>query len=497
MKPMRLPFVLLCALALLSLSACSKKEAPSATVGESSSSASATKPFRDLRDLPGTVFDVSYTPETVRIDESSWKGSLKSISSDGTVFVFDNPEAKIASLSPGQVLFLENLSVRKVLATATYENHFVVNTERAGLTDLIQKGTIQWSVPIKFSSLYASSSAPAAVSPGRLSALVTRFSPEGVVYASGTAINFSGKVDDWKYTINATPSSNRLDMGFSVAKTIDSLGVSFSAKGFLKDFVSSANMQIQDGATENFNYTDSGMNGELNIDYAAVRGEGSTAGMDKPNIKLPTIAKIPFPVAGIPFLLSINANLILKPGFGGKKETMKGSFKVSYNGDEGVQVKSGAASASGTISGDGSIGDSLSVSIAPHAILLGMAAPKITLSLGTESTVDLLTSALPSSLADTISGFLSNTAPGKWAKKKMETTFKTEASASVQNVAILTITAAGAASMIPCKLSRMTLEYKANIDAYILGRKSADKEVMLFKKDFAIREPDINACGDK
>jgi len=493
MNRMRLPLLLSCTMAFLLLSSCSKNAEesgnPSATL--------ASKPFRDLRDLPGTVFDVAYTPETVRVDESSWKSALKSVSSDGTVFVFDNPDSKTASLAPGQVLFLENLSVRKVVATGTHDGHFAVKTERAGITDIIQKGQIKWNVPIKFSSLYAAGPAPAPSSQNQVSAMLTRLSPEGVVYASGTEIRLSGKVDDWKYKIAVVPSPDRMDVDFSVAKEIDTLGVSFATKGFLKDFVSSADMHIQDGVTDNFNFSNSGMTGEFNVDYAAVRGGGDTAGMDKPNIKLPTLAKVPFPIGGIPFLVSVNANLILKPGFGGKKETIKGSFKISYNGDNGMQVTNGEASVSGAASGDGSIGDFLSTSIAPHAILLGMAAPKITLSLGTDSTVDMLTSALPSSLADTLSDIFSRTDAGKWAKKKMESTFKTEASASVQVVSILTIATSGAVSLVPCKISHLTIELKAGADAYMLGRKGLDKEIVLSKKEIALRVPDINACGEK
>ena len=127
----------------------------------------------------------------------------------------------------------------------------------------------------------------------------------------------------------------------------------------------------------------------------------------------------------------------------------------------------------------------------------GMSAPKVTLSLGTDSVTDLLTSALPNSVADSLSDMLCKTAAGKWLKQKTESSFKTNASASVQNVAVATVTAAGATSMIPCKLSRLTLEYKAGADAYLLGKKIGDKEVVLFKKDLVNREPDINACGDK
>ena len=504
--------VFVCALVVLAVASCSKSKSSSepssqssATTGSQAHVPSASNPalvrgFRDLRERPGTVFEASFTPQTVRIDESSWRSSLKSVSTDGNLFVFDNPDAKILSLHEGSTMFLENLAVRTVLVTANAEGHFVVNTDRAGITDLIQNGTIHWRAPINFGSLRAAKEdAPFLFSrPGAPPAWVSRLIPEPVVYASGTAIDLSGKLDGWDYKINATPSSNRLDMSFSVHKELDSLIVNVSAKGFLQDFFSASDMHVQEGSLENFSYDANGMNGQLDINFEGGRGTGSTVGVDVPNIKLPPLYKAPMPIAGIPFVMIINANLILKPGFGGKNETMKGSFHITYNGDEGITVKAGQASTSpGTISGDGGLGQMLSVSLAPHAILVGMSAPKVTLSLGTDSVTDLLTSALPNSVADSLSDMLSKTAAGKWLKQKTESSFKTNASASVQNIAVATVTAAGATGMIPCKLSRLTLEYKAGADAYLLGKKIGDKEVVLFKKDLVNREPDINACGDK
>jgi hypothetical protein len=189
--------------------------------------------------------------------------------------------------------------------------------------------------------------------------------------------------------------------------------------------------------------------------------------------------------------------LIIKPGFGAKKEAAKGSFKITYDGQEGIQVHAGNAQASGTVVGDGSIGNVVSESLAPHGLVVGMAAPKITLGLGLESAMDMLTSAFPSSLADSLSDFLSNSTAGKWVKKKADKSFKTQASASVQTVAVFTMAAAGSLAMLPCKLSHVMLEFKAGADGYLLGKKVGDKEVVLLKKDFVIREPDVNACGEK
>ncbi len=483
MKKILVSSVLIVAL----LVGCSKKSTPPS----SASGIPVAHPFHDLRDLPGTIADFTLTSNTVRIDEATTRRILKSVGSDGNIFVFDDSDGRIRNLQEGQILFLENIAVQKVLAVARKDNLIIVGTDYAYLPEFIQQGHLKWNAPIQFGSLYARATEPF---PSRFP---TWWIPESTVYAAGTELSFSGKVDGWDTSIRVTPSSNRLDIAFKVNRSYQGMSVMVSSKGFLKDFLSAADIQVSQGNVDNFAYDAKNLNGEMDVEYAATRGEGDAAGIDKPNIKLPPIAKIPMPIAGIPFMLTINANLILKPGFGGKKEAASGSFHISYSGDEGFQVKGGNAQPSGSIDGSGAFGRITTASLAPHAILIGIAAPKITLSLGPGSVTDLLQEAFPSGMADTLSDFLAKSALGKWTKKKIDPSFKTEAAASIQTVAVGTMTAAGGLAMVPCKLTRLLLEFKGGADAYLLGIKGFDKEVVFAKKEFVTREPDINACGDK
>ena len=479
---------LLGVLACVLLAGCSKKSATNETSG-----IPVARPFHDLRELPGTIADVSLTSNTVRIDDATTRRILKSVGSDGDLFVFDNSDKRIQDLHEGQILFLENVAVRKVLAVARKDNLIVVGADYASLADFIQQGRLKWDAPIRFGSLFARSNelpGPQTVTSGMW------WIPNGSVYAASGGLSYSGKVDGWDTSMSVTPSSNRMDMTFKVSRSYQGMTVMVSAKGFLKDFLSSADIQVAQGDLSNFSYNASNMNGEMNVEYAATR-DGDAAGIDKPNIKLPPLAKIPMPIDGIPFMLTINANLILKPGFGAKKEAASGSFQVSYNGDEGFQVKGGTSQPSSSIDGSGSFGHVDTASLAPHAILVGLAAPKITLSLGLQSAMDVLQEAFPSGLADSLSDFLSNTSAGKWAKKKANTTFKTEAAAYVQTVAVGTMTSAGSLAMVPCKLTRLLLQFQGGADVYLLGQKGADKELVFAKKEFVVRDPDINACGDK
>lgn len=454
----------------------------------------AARPFHDLRELPGTIADITLTSNTIRIDEATARRTLKSVGSDGNIFVFDDSDQRIQNLQEGQILFLENIAVQKVLAIVRKDKFIVVGTDYASLTDFIQQGHLKWDAPIQFGSLFAHTSQPQP--PVTLQSLAW-WIPRSTVYAAGTQLSYSGKVDGWDTSIGVTPGANRLELALRVSRSYQGMSVMVSSKGYLKDFLSSSDIQVSPGNMDNFSYDAKNLSGEMNVEYAATRGEGDAAGIDKPNIKLPPLAKIPMPIAGIPFMLTINANLILKPGFGAKKEAASGSFRFTYSGDEGFQVKGGNSQASGSIDGTGNFDHVTTASLAPHAILIGMAAPKITLSLGPGSAIDVLQEAFPSQMADTMADFLAKSAVGKWAKKKIDPSFKTEAAASVQTVAVGTMTAAGSLAMVPCKLTRLLLEFKGGADAYLLGIKGFDKEVVLAKKEFVTREPDINACGDK
>jgi hypothetical protein len=59
-------------------------------------------PFHNLREIPGTVFDVTYTPKTVRIDLETVRRTLLSVSTNGDVFVFDDSDPRLRSLGRGR-----------------------------------------------------------------------------------------------------------------------------------------------------------------------------------------------------------------------------------------------------------------------------------------------------------------------------------------------------------------------------------------------------------
>src|SRR5690349_10028501 len=128
-------FVSLSFLLLLPLS-CKKSETPAQSSAGSVSSTGVPSQFRDLRNLPGTVFNVTYAPNVVRIDLPTTQKALRSVSDDGQVFVFESDDPRLRELKEGKIMFLEHLGARRVLAVHTEGQQISFLTESAALTDL-------------------------------------------------------------------------------------------------------------------------------------------------------------------------------------------------------------------------------------------------------------------------------------------------------------------------------------------------------------------------
>ena len=455
-----------------------------------------TRLFKDMRDLPGTVFEVAYTPNTVKVDASHWQKSLRSISTDGHVWVFDPGDNEVMQLSVGNVMFLENLAVMRVLGAADFEGKRVVVAARAGLPDLVQSGRIAWKAPIRFSS--SSAGLPRTEENSvwsRLGLLPALNAAEG----GGDAA--SGDDDGWKYSIRTKPGEKRLDLNFRISKDVGGLGASLEGKGHVNEFVSTASMTVGGGSMNEMTFANSNLSGQFSFNWAATRG-GANEDIGESKIKLPTMFTTPLPIGGIPFVLSVGEQFILKPGLGAKDTIAKGSFNVTFGGGEGISIKNGGApEQKENIEADSHMDTTTTASLAPHAMLIAVAVPKVTLGLGTESGFELLDKYVPADYANRVAGqiekTLLSTAAKDFVKKEVKDKFKTEASAYVQVLTVFTVTAAGSITLLPCQLQRITVLGQAGADATMLGQQVGDKKMDLFKKSYAERKPDVNACGEK
>ena len=100
----------------------------------------------------GATFQVTWGPNTVRLDRAETLRSLRRVSRNGATFTFDANEAKVAALKPGQILLVWGIALRKVTSVARKGDRLIVHTDVASIPEAIQNGHISWKARPHFAN---------------------------------------------------------------------------------------------------------------------------------------------------------------------------------------------------------------------------------------------------------------------------------------------------------------------------------------------------------
>jgi hypothetical protein len=455
--------------------------------------------FRDISNLPGTVFQVRYTPATVRIDLPAVQKSLTSVSDDGRVLVFDSDDARLHQLKEGSVLFLEHLGVRRVDAVNIQGSQVAVLTDTASLPDLVQDGTIQFKVPVDFSQLAARSLVTHNRQPDPLENIVHWFSPP-VAYASAPELKYSAKVkaetDGWEFELEGEPEGGGLALTLTAAKKkLAGLTATVNVKGKLENVNTTFRAVMSSGKLQEFAYM-TPMSGTVDVDWSVLTmAPGS--GIGESRLKLPPFAKDVFDIYGIPFLFKVDEALIFKPGFAGKKDVADGNFHVVYTGSGGLTIHGSQSAPEGKMEGQPQNGKTTAESLAAHGVVIAINAPKVSVSVGTESLKEALKQAVPAGISDKVAELLEKGPFGGLIKSPKENFFKTEGGAFLQLVTEFDYAGSGPLSIVPCSMTHLNFYAQAGADATLLGQTAESPKLNLNEVKITKREPDIDACGAK
>ena len=486
---------------LLCLTSCSRKGTSSGPESSTSGGHTLSENFPSpFYTPPGAVYDVTYTPNTIRIDFPTTQKLLRSVSDDARVFVFEGSDSKLADLQPGKVMFLEHLGARRVVAVQRQGAQTAVLTEFAALTDFIQDGRIEFSAPVNFRRNRA------ALPPGprtydALNRLQAWFSPPPV-YASeanktSIGLTTSGKIDDWEYELDGEPEGDGFKLSLTVEKKLAGISAKVKTNGEISHISTAFKANIHGGKVQEMEYS-TPLQGKLHVTWAALTS-GENRGIGEARLKLPPFAKDVFDIYGLPMLFRIDEALIFKPGFGTKHDAAEGGFNLNYDGTGGLSVKGEQSTPEGSMKGEPELEKTTAESMAAHGIVLAVNAPKVSVSVGTESIMEAIKEAMPKTLEDKVAQVLEN-GPfglGGLVKKAKEDFFKLEGAAYVQLVTEFDYAGSGPLSLVPCSLTHVNFYAQAGADAQIGMVKGESPHFDLYKTSKTFRDPDVNACGQK
>jgi hypothetical protein len=312
-----------------------------------------------------SIYEVEYSDNTEVIDEDVMESFISSDTKTG-VYKFKNDADGLLDLKPGEIVFFYGNSVRRVNNVVEIDDEIVVNTEYVTLNEAIKNGTIGWENKIDWSSGQAEvQNASLLIGGDEIFAAQT---------SSEFKINYKGKIKGWDLTVDLVPKDNKLTIDITATKEIGGQKVcSISGKGFISQFTNECHFRFTDSNLDNFEMVNHGINGELELKFAAV-GLGSQVAQ----LEIPAKIKIPTKVYGIPVSFNLGCNLKIFPEVA-EGASSQASYKITYNSDMGFKFANNSAEATSKLNSNNMevTGETVTAGVITTGVGVGLEFPRI------------------------------------------------------------------------------------------------------------------------
>ncbi len=460
-------------------------------------------PIVELTNVPGTTFQVTLKDEAVTLDSSVVAKTALAASKDGSVFVFQNPPTMLTKLKPGTVVLFSKLALRKIVSVQTSGALALVETQPATLSDAVREGVMKWNYSINFGEIASKLAQNQNPHPpiGLLAAL-ERWLPgfAAPAFADDQApvtVHHSGNKEGWQYDTTTTVGQDHMHIVETLARSeANGMTIKLRATGDLQNFQTYADIEVHDGVITKFVYDNKSVRGTLDFDWLGTKtapGVGTLQASDR-SLILPPLAEIPLDIGGFPFTMDIGSQMLIRPGFTGNKEMVRGHFTVHFSGDQGFSINNGSTTPDGAVHGDLSIGDDTTSmsAVGPIGFVAAISMPSLELKPG------ILSSSLQpdnSAFADQARRLLQQNG---WQARLTDPSAEQSAVHNGVYVELITVTgmaASGPLVMLPCEQTTLRLSLKVG-GAGNLGVQANDPSQVYELKVWHRINPPIVKCRE-
>ncbi len=280
-----------------------------------------------------TVYNVTYTDETVFIDSLAVKSLIRMDTAD-YVYYFKSTEPKIANLREDDILLIYGVALRRVVDVTTEGNETRVTTSYASLNEAIKEGTISWDKEISFKK-------------GIVPSVQMKGREIGFKSVTSDGFEFEFTYGEYSYKITFAFTDTKADVEFEISKElVKPVTAKFTAKGSIENFNSSSEVVFKDSELQKFGQKNTNMKGDLTLNLTV-----AGSGRDGITFDFPVVL-LKYPVMVGPILVVINVKVLfvincVVPVDGSSQVEVKFEYNsttgIKYNGTE--------------VSADASIGD--------------------------------------------------------------------------------------------------------------------------------------------
>lgn len=279
--------------------------------------------------------DVTLGERSVVIPPATFDEGLIARPEDG-VYRFRAGMDEVEGLERGSVVLLGGEAVRRIDSVDRVDEELVLRTSPATLAELIRDGTIEWEADLDFRAGVAGAS----VLP-RVSVAGRELAPAA---ASDGSVSYSGEIRGFDVELELEPAGDRLNVSLEGTRRLGGgARTGFTAEGWITNFVQRGRMEFSDHRLEDYGYSADGMEGEMELTFAAV-----DVGQESVSFVVPAKISLPFRVWMIPAEIGIGTSVTVKPQFHAHGSS-EASLKVTYDSRHGMELEGGSVTAEGQL----------------------------------------------------------------------------------------------------------------------------------------------------
>ena len=273
----------------------------------------------------GAGYTITYTSATTRIPDAIASQAVLSVDTAEQRYRFDAAtlEGAGVTLSPGRVLLIPGVALRRIATVTTSGGVTTVTTSYAALTDAIRDANITWDAPLRYSA--------ANLAGARLVVQDTTLAPSSMSATGAVEFTYSAGGNDIKATV--TPSGTTATIEVEVTRKAGTrTAARFTARTVLGEMRSLARIDIANGRTNRFDYDAKGLGGTVDLDIAA-----AGAGTDELAFTWPEpMIRFPVQVGPLPVIVTIKAQVVTKLVVNANASAVA-KTQLSFAGDAGFR----------------------------------------------------------------------------------------------------------------------------------------------------------------
>ena len=386
--------------------------------------------LRSVAEVKPKTLQLEWSPAMVALDEEAALRSLRHISRDGADFGIANDDPAVARLKPGSILWIWNVTVRKVQSLQSQGDVTLVHTVPVSLTEALPNARIEFETPLDLTAYYLGKRVLPPVARGAMlrrrgwridggggddgaprflhagfstaaaepaAATDTATSDDSWYEEGMTGDGFSGEKYGWQFTVGYQARESGITLELQArknepsdnpaaqlwAQASDNLDARIRARVDLDGFNIAESLNITNGNIDSASTHFRNLKGKVHAQFLGRLGKPGSENFKIPVVQLPVQFNIPIPVGGIPFVVQVGTDFTLTLGLAGKDAALTVEGQTAFSGDGGFDYAGTKASYSTQFLGEKpSISDYKGFSLGVSAVVFGVQLPRLGLGLG-------------------------------------------------------------------------------------------------------------------